>query len=381
MANGFILKPSRNRERLWRKGNAIYICGFSYFLSCYGIFYYVFPDRWKKVWLLASNYCFYLWAGGMGALLLLHVITAITWLSGILAEKADVDCTSNIKKRQIWFGVIAVLTILCICKYGGSIVNHHFGKGNFQIFLPIGLSFYSLQAIAYVTDVYRKKLKAEKSYINYSLFLSFFPTIQSGPIEKAENFIPQLKKSQRFDYDKVKNGLLLMLWGFFEKIAVADMAAVFVNSVYENYEMYSGGTIWIATILYAFQLYADFDGYSNIAVGAAGTLGYDLVNNFRQPYFAMSVKDFWRRWHVSLSGWLREYVYIPLGGNKKGNKYVHIFVTFLVSGLWHGEKLHYLVWGALHGCFQVIEGMVTDRLNVKNFNGGVFLNHYESLSG
>lgn len=319
--------------------------------------YHMIPNKWRNIWLLVINYFFYSCFSFSGAIFLL-MVTVITYFAGIAIEKAN-----ETKDRKLWNngillgGGISCILFLCVMKE--TVCSFP------NMILPIGISFYSLQAIGYLLDIYRGKMPAEKNYLHYFVFLSFFPTIQSGPIEKAQDFLPQLKIAHKFDYDGVKNGLLLMLWGYFEKLAVADMAGVIVNGVYSDYEVYSGWTIVLATIIYAFQLYADFDGYSNIAAGAAQVLGYDLVHNFKYPYFSTSVKEFWQHWHISLSAWLKEYIYIPLGGNRRGNKYMNIIITFAFSGLWHGVGLHYLLWGILHGAYQSAEGIIKKFCKVK----------------
>lgn len=226
----------------------------------------------------------------------------------------------------------------------------------FSIVLPVGISFYTFQALGYTIDVYRGEIKAEKNVFRYALFVSFFPQLVAGPIERSKNLLKQLDCEKDFDYENVRDGLMLMLWGFFEKIVIADKAAVVVDNVYNNYANQSGIVIILATFLFAFQIYCDFGGYSHIAIGAAKVLNVDLMNNFRQPYFALNIKDFWSRWHISLSTWFRDYLYIPLGGNRcsRIRKYGNLLITFLVSGLWHGASWHYVVWGVLHGVYQVI---------------------------
>lgn len=334
---------------------------FLFFFPFVVLAYYLFDDKWKNKWLLVVNYYFYMCFGVIWAVLL-QIVTMVSYFAGIAIEETVTKNSRGIGRKKILMGSIGGITILCVVKHSHPST----------IFLPIGISFYLLQAIGYVIDVYEGKIAAERDYIQYTTFLSFFPTIQSGPIEKAEHFLPQLQESRRFDYDNVKNGLLLMLWGYFEKMVVADLAGILVDSVYSDYKAYSGGMLIIATVLYAFQIYADFDGYSNIAVGAAQVLGFDMVRNFRQPYFADGMKEFWKRWHISLSNWLKEYVYIPLGGSRCGNRYANIMITFVVSGLWHGGSLHYLVWGVLHGFFQAVESIMKSKeINRGGLNGAV----------
>jgi len=239
-----------------------------------------------------------------------------------------------------------------------------------RLILPVGISFYTIQAIGYLIDVYRREVYAEKNFLRFFLFLAFFPQLVAGPIERSKNLLRQLGTRQYFSYENLQKGLLLGLWGMFVKVVIADRAAIFVDNVYGDYNTYGGWYIVIATMLFAIQIYCDFYGYSTIARGCALTFGYTLVDNFNAPYFSGSIKEFWRRWHISLSSWLRDYVYIPLGGNRcsKPRKYFNIMVTFLVSGVWHGASLHYVFWGALQGIFIVIGDMtrpLKQRLNQK----------------
>ncbi len=224
----------------------------------------------------------------------------------------------------------------------------------FDIILPLGISFYTMQMIAYIVDIY-KGAKAETNFIKYALFISFFPKLLAGPIERTATFLPQLQERKYFNYDNLKNGLLLMLYGYFLKMVIGDRAAILVNFVFENYEAYMGLEIFVAITIYSIQIYADFFGYTCIAIGAAQTMGFTLLQNFNHPFFAVSVGDYWRRWHISLSMWLRDYIYFPLGGSRysKLKKYRNIIIVFLASGLWHGANWTYVVWGALHGFYQI----------------------------
>ena len=227
--------------------------------------------------------------------------------------------------------------------------------------IPIGISFFTFQAIGYLWDVYYKRIKPEHDFLVYALFVSFFPSILSGPINKASLVIPQIKAlRQHFDYAKAVGGLKMLLWGMFMKVVVADRVALYVDTVLPNYTNYTGTSCFLASLLYTIQIYADFGGYSLMAIGVGKTLGFELTENFRRPYFAFSVTDFWRRWHISLSTWLRDYIYIPLGGSRcsKIRNYWNIFVTFLVSGVWHGANWTFIVWGCMHGICQIVEKML-----------------------
>ena len=228
---------------------------------------------------------------------------------------------------------------------------------DFDIMLPVGISFYTFQALSYTIDVYfDKDYKIEKNLARYALFVTFFPQLVAGPIERSKNSLEQFYERHEFEYARVRDGLILMMWGLFQKIVIADRAAILVNQVYNDISSYSGFEVVIATVLFAIQIYCDFCGYSDIAIGAAKVMGFRLMTNFKQPYFSKSIKEFWRRWHISLSSWLRDYIYIPLGGGRcsKIKKYRNIMITFLLSGLWHGANWTYVVWGGLHGSFQVI---------------------------
>lgn len=226
-----------------------------------------------------------------------------------------------------------------------------------EIILPVGISFYTFQTLSYTIDLYRKKIEPAKDVISFFAFVSFFPQLVAGPIERASHLLPQFYIKHKFDYSLVKSGLLLMAYGLFKKMVVADRAAVYVNSVYNNVEDHNGLSYLYATVLFAFQIYCDFSGYSDIAIGASRTMGFDLMKNFDAPYFSKSLTEFWRRWHISLSTWFRDYVYIPLGGSRKGKyrTYFNLFLVFLVSGLWHGAAWTFIIWGALHGIVLVFE--------------------------
>lgn len=217
----------------------------------------------------------------------------------------------------------------------------------FDIILPVGISFYTFQALSYTMDVYRNEIYAEKNFFRYALFVSFFPQLVAGPIERSKNLLKQLGMPKKFNFEKVKEGILLMLWGYFLKMILADRIAIFVDSVYGDYQTFSGYYIAVATILFAIQIYCDFSGYSIIAMGAAKILDIDLMENFDAPYYSSSVAEFWRKWHISLTSWFKDYLYIPLGGSRKGKfrKNFNKMIVFLVSGLWHGANLSFVVWG------------------------------------
>lgn len=235
--------------------------------------------------------------------------------------------------------------------------------------IPVGISFFTFQAVGYMLDVYHGRIKAENNITDYVLFVSFFPQVASGPISKADELLPQIKNAKTFDYNQAVNGLKYLLWGMFLKVVLADRAGIYVDTVFGAYDKFSGAGCALASVLYSIQIYADFAGYSLMAVGIAKTLGFDLINNFKRPYFATSVSEFWKRWHISLTRWLTQQVYIPLGGSRcsKLRTYWNILVTFLVSGIWHGANWTFIVWGGIHGVFQIIEKAL--GLNKKESKG------------
>jgi len=301
------------------------------------------------------------------ALVLLYV-TVSTFSTAILLQK------SYRRKQIIWLGGAVSLLPLLFFKYLDyinevvlnllSTVGLRYELQGLNWAIPVGISFYTFQALGYLFDVYYKRIVVEKDFLIYALFISFFPSIVAGPINKASLMIPQLKALRAyFDYEKAVDGLKMLLWGMFMKVVVADRAAIYVDIIFPYYDSYSGLTCFLASIHYTIQIYADFAGYSLMAIGVGKVLGFELTENFRRPYFAVSVTDFWRRWHISLSIWLRDYVYIPLGGSRcsKMRNYLNIFVTFLVSGIWHGANWTFIIWGIWHGIAQIIEKMTCQQ--------------------
>lgn len=261
------------------------------------------------------------------------------------------------------------LGILLFFKYGNFLIASldrglellHMGSVDqrFYFLLPVGISFYTFQALGYTIDVYRGDVRAETNLIRYALFVSFFPQLVAGPIERSKNLLSQMQniaEIKLWNARRVTSGTILMIWGFFVKMVIADRAAVLVNTVFDNYRMYGSTELVLAAVFFALQIYCDFGSYSLIAIGAAKIMGFELMENFNTPYFACSIRDFWSRWHISLSTWFRDYLYIPLGGNRRGRvrKSVNIMIVFLASGLWHGADWSYVVWGGIHGAYQVI---------------------------
>ena len=316
------------------------------------------------MYLLLVSYLLYIQWRPAYALVLLGV-TAVTWLTALL-----VPLTRH-PKRLLALGVTLALLPLFFFKYldfAGEAVSRALAMIGLQFHLnglnwaiPVGISFFTLQALGYLWDVYCGRQEAEHDFLAYALFVSFFPCILAGPICRAPSLLPQLKETCRpFDPGKATEGLRMLLWGMFMKVVVADRVALYVDTVLGSYVNYTGMTCLAASLLYSVQIYSDFAGYSLMAAGVGRLLGFDLPDNFRRPYFAVSVTDFWRRWHISLSTWLKDYIYIPLGGNRcpKLRSYWNVLVTFLVSGIWHGANWTFVVWGLLHGISQVIEKMM-----------------------
>lgn len=280
------------------------------------------------------------------------------------------DSSKGVKRKNkswFWGGVFSLLPLLFF-KYFNfineqvytvlSALGLRYDLQGLNWAVPIGISFFTFQALGYLFDVYYKKIEVEKDFLIYALFISFFPSILSGPINKASLMIPQLRNLRpNFDYGKAVGGLKMLLWGMFMKVVVADRVSLYVDTVLPSYMSYTGVTCFAASIFYTIQIYADFAGYSLMAIGVGKVLGFELTENFRRPYFSVSVTDFWRRWHISLSTWLKDYVYIPLGGSRcsKLRNYWNIFITFLVSGIWHGANWTFIVWGIWHGIAQIIE--------------------------
>ena len=286
--------------------------------------------------------------------------------------------SSSKRKHLAWLFALLGLLPLLVFKYynflndsisaGLASVGLLFPLPGLNLAIPVGISFFTFQAVGYMLDVYHGRVKAEKNLLDYLLFVSFFPQVMSGPISKADELLPQIKTPLKFDYEQGKQGLKYLLWGMFIKLVIADRLGLFVDTVYANYIHYSGSTSFVASIFYTLQIYCDFAGYSLMAIGIARTLGFNLINNFRQPYLAISITDFWRRWHISLTRWLTQQVYIPLGGSRcsKARTYWNIFVTFLVSGIWHGANWTFIVWGVMHGIFQIVE----KALGWQKYEGG-----------
>lgn len=356
--------------------------------------YFLIPQRWRWLWLLVASYYFYMSWNPIYAVLLL-LATVLSYGSGLFLSA----CRRSLGRRAEWgkkwclAGCVALnLGILFFFKYYAfaagsmeiifSLLHLSVQLPVFDVLLPVGISFYTFQGMGYVFDVYRGEIQAEKNFLRYALFISFFPQLVAGPVERSKNLMHQIYELHSFDAERVKDGLLLMGWGFFQKLVIADRIAILVSEIYGNFTGYSGMQILLATVLFAFQIYCDFGGYSDIAVGAARVMGFTLTKNFKSPYYAATVSEFWRRWHISLTTWFRDYVYIPLGGNRCGRwrKYRNLLLTFIVSGLWHGAGWNYIAWGGLNGLYQVagdltksLRTMLKERLHIRTDCGSYHL--------
>lgn len=335
---------------------------FAFFLPLIFILYWFVANRNLKLQnllLLVSSYFFYaFWDWRF--LFLLVFSTLLDYYSGI-----KISDTSKTSSRRFWFwlSISVNLCFLGVFKYYNffveSFVDLFAGFGfkinatTLNIVLPVGISFYTFHGLSYVIDIYKKRIIAEKSFVDYAVFVSFFPLLVAGPIERATHLLPQIKNKRIFSYEKAANGLRQILWGLFKKIVIADTCSIFVDDIFQNYSDYSGGTLILGAVLFSFQIYCDFSGYSDIAIGVAKLLGIDLITNFKTPYFSRNIADFWRRWHISLSSWFRDYVYIPLGGSQVSliKSIRNIFIIFILSGFWHGANWTFIFWGALNALY------------------------------
>lgn len=315
--------------------------------------YYLIPDKFRKVWLLLVSYLFVLSAMPQ-ALAWLFGITVVSYLLGNVVRRG--------KNKFVFICGICVFAFLLLFIRSIGLVFDFLNLNQVGIFVPLGISFYMLQAISYFVEIYRGNFSTIPKLWDYALYISFFPKFLSGPIERPEDFVSQIQvKKDIPNYNVCKKAALRMFWGYFEKIVIADHAAIVVNTIFEEYGEHTGFILICGAILYGVQLYADFDGYSNIAMGAAEFLGYRITKNFERPYFSRNTGEFWSRWHISLSSWLKDYIYIPLGGSRRGKNrtYVNLLITFLISGIWHGMGTKFLFWGILHGICQIISKMTT----------------------
>ncbi len=351
---------------------------FMIFFPIVVILYFMISYKYRWILLLMASYYFYM-SWNPKYMILILTSTLITYLSGI-----SIGNTNDKQKKKLYLilSLISNLGILFIFKYYNfsvdsinsilEVLNIKMGIPNLKLLLPVGISFYTFQALSYSMDVYRDKIKPEKHFGIYALYVSFFPQLVAGPIERTEQLLPQFKQTFHFEYKRVTDGLKLMAWGMFKKVVIADRLSILVNQVYGNPTEYAGIPLIIATVFFAFQIYCDFSGYSDIAIGAAQVMGFKLMDNFKRPYFSKSISEFWKRWHISLSTWFKDYLYISLGGNRvsKWRLYFNLFITFTISGLWHGANWTYVIWGALNGFYLVFAIWTKDiRENIANIIG------------
>ncbi len=338
---------------------------FAIFLPIVFILYWILPAKSRWILLLAASYYFYM---GWNAkyIVLIFAVTVISYICAIIIEKIH---DTRIKKMCILLSAFIILGILFLYKYFNFFFNNltiiadkfsiKLNPYVLKLVLPVGISFYTFQTLSYIIDVYRGEIKAEKHFGYYAAFVSFFPQLVAGPIERASNLLPQIKKEHDFKYEKASYGAKLMAIGYFKKIVLADTLAQYVDTVFSDVYSYHGFTLFLTSLFFTVQIYCDFSGYSDIAVGTAKMFGIDLMDNFNSPYFSVSMHDFWRRWHISLSSFFRDYVYIPMGGSRCGKirNMINLLATFLLSGLWHGASWNYIVWGGLHGGLQIFENI------------------------
>ncbi len=337
--------------------------------------YFSIPHKYRWILLLISSYYFYMsWKAEY--VILIIISTLIDYIAGIIIYNSK---TQRRKNLFLWLSLLSNLGLLFTFKYFNFFSDSlrtilqqfsiQLDPITLKVLLPVGISFYTFQTISYTIDVYRGEIKPQKHIGIFALYVSYFPQLVAGPIERAKNLLPQFFEKHYFDYKRVTDGLKLMLWGFFKKVVIADRLAIIVNTIYATPTDYNGIPLILATVFFAFQIYCDFSGYSDIAIGSAQIMGIRLMDNFNRPYFSKSISEFWKRWHISLSSWFKDYLYIPLGGNRVSTSrwYFNLFVTFLVSGLWHGANLTFVIWGALHG-FYVIFGVITKTLKDRLLN-------------
>lgn len=322
------------------------------------LLYYCLPIKNRWIALLIGNISFYFLFYKTGWWIFAGT-TVASYFEGRLLQKFN----GKVKKIFLIISIFTILIPWMLINNWGLFINEVCKNNPISLVVPLGISFYTLQLLAYIVDVYSNKIVPEENIAKFMLFASFFPQLIQGPIPRYNQLHSQLIEGHRFDEKQVVKGFCYIIWGFFLKLVIADKAGIVVNMVFNNYPAYSGGYIWLASFLYSIQLYADFLACTTLSQGVSKLFGIELMNNFSRPYFATSIKDFWRRWHISLSEWLRDYIYIPLGGSRKGTyrKYVNLLITFIASGIWHGAGCRFLIWGSLHAFYQ-IAGDITHNL-------------------
>ncbi len=349
---------------------------FLLFFPIVTIAYFLLPFRFRWLWLLAAS-CFFYMAFIPVYIFILALTILVDYVAAILMERQ----TGSKRKLLLVVSIVSTALILFVFKYFNffndtfssvaQLFSYQVPAYVYNIILPIGLSFHTFQSMAYVIEVYRGNQKAEKNFVIYSLYVMFYPQLVAGPIERPQNLIHQFYEAHDFNYQNVTEGLKQMAWGFFKKLVIADRLAIYVNEVYNHPGKYEGAPVILATIFFAYQIYCDFSGYSDIAIGAARVMGFRLMKNFDNPYSSQSVTEFWRRWHISLSSWFKDYLFIPLGGSRVAVKkiYLNLAIVFVISGLWHGANWTFIVWGSLHALYVIAErffGIATDESSTEN---------------
>lgn len=334
---------------------------FAIFFPVVAVLYFWLPHRLRTLHLLTASCIFYM-AFIPAYIMILAVTIVVDYAAGIWIERS----TGPHRKRVLIVSIVVTCLILGVFKYFYFFTDNLVGLAGLwgwkitgptiDIILPIGLSFHTFQSLSYVIEVYRGKQKAEHDFVTYATFVMFFPQLVAGPIERPQNLLHQFHEHHRFEYERVVSGLKRMAWGFFKKLVIADRLSIYVNDVFAAPQQHNGLQLTIATIFFAYQIYCDFSGYSDIAIGSARVLGFRLMENFNRPYAARSIAEFWSRWHISLSTWFRDYVYIPLGGNRvsRSRHFLNLLVTFSTSGLWHGASWNYVLWGGLNGLYLIV---------------------------
>jgi alginate O-acetyltransferase complex protein AlgI len=339
---------------------------FLLFFPIVTIIYFLLPHRWRWLHLLVASCVFYMFFVPV-YILILFITILIDYVAGIWIERSE----GRRRTIFLWVSIVSTCLVLFVFKYYNFFIDNFNGIAHvigwnysieaLTILLPIGLSFHTFQSLSYVIEVYRGHQKAETDFGIYSLYVMYYPQLVAGPIERPQNLLHQFKRENRFRYVNIYRGLRLIVYGFFMKLVVADRLSIYVDAVYSNYDKHNGVTLALATLFFTFQIYCDFAGYSSIAIGVSRIMGIGLMTNFRRPYFSGSVSEFWRRWHISLSTWFKDYLYISLGGNRvrtRTRAYLNLLITFVVSGFWHGANWTFVIWGALNGVYLVAENMI-----------------------
>ncbi len=348
---------------------------FAIFLPTVFVLYWFVANRsirMQNVVIVVSSFIFYGWWDWrfLGLLLFSSLVDFCVGL-GLMHE-------NNPQKRKVLLciSIFLNLGLLAFFKYFNFFLDNFgraftffgqpFHSSAMHIILPVGISFYTFQSLSYGIDVYKRKLKPTRDVLSFLAFVSFFPQLVAGPIERAAHMLPQYFAKKTFNYEKAVGGMRLILWGFFKKIVIADNCSPYVNDIFSNYQLYSGGTLLLGAVLFAFQIYGDFSGYSDIAIGIARLFGIELMRNFKYPYFSRNIAEFWQRWHISLTSWFRDYLYIPLGGSRNGIRQTirNVFIVFLVSGLWHGAKWTFVFWGLINALF-FLPSLLFNRIKIK----------------